>query len=112
MLVNVFGRETPTELTFDQVLGDEIFIASADDKRFQGITGDDGCHRLGISTTPGSELRPWSVSAEATVEDVNRQAWTASTSVLVHPSALYVGLRSERSFFTGGRRYRDPDGRC
>ena len=102
VLVNVFGRETPTELTFDQVLGDGIFVASAGDKRFQGITGDDGCHRLGISTTPGSELRPWSVSAEATVEDVNRQAWTSSTSVLVHPSALYVGLRSERSFFTGG----------
>ncbi|MCB1968719.1 MAG: hypothetical protein KDI64_22390, partial [Candidatus Accumulibacter sp.] len=33
---------------------------------------------------------------------MNRQAWTASTSLLVHPAALYVGLRSERSFFTGG----------
>ena len=73
------------------------------DDRFQGITGGDGCHHLGISTTPGSELRPWSVSAEATIEDVNRQAWTASASVVVHPSALCVGLRSERSFFTGGR---------
>ena len=102
VLVSIFDRETPIELTFDQVLGDGIFVASAGDKRFQGITGDDGCHCLGISTTPGSELRPWSVSVEATVEDVNRQAWTASTSVLVHPSALYVGLRSERSFFTGG----------
>ena len=96
--VSIFDRETLVELTFDQVLGDGIFVASAGDKRFQGITADDGCHRLGISTTPGSELRPWSVSAEATVEDVNRQAWTASTSLLVHPSALYVGLRSERSF--------------
>jgi uncharacterized protein YfaS (alpha-2-macroglobulin family) len=102
VLVSIFDRETPTELTFDQVLGGGIFVASAGDKRFQGITGEDGCHRLGISTTPGSEQRPWSVSAEATVEDVNRQAWTASTAVLVHASALYVGLRSERLFFTGG----------
>ena len=73
------------------------------DAWFEGVTGDDGSHRLGISTTPGSEPRPWSVSAEATVEDVNRQAWTASASVVVHPSALCVGLRSERSFVTGGR---------
>ncbi len=102
VLVSTFGRETSTELTFDEVFSDGIFIASADGNRFQGITGDDGCHRLGISTTPGSELRPWSVSAEATVEDVNRQAWTASTSIVVHPSALCVGLRSERTFFTGG----------
>ncbi|OBB61228.1 hypothetical protein A6B34_02405 [Mycolicibacterium monacense] len=70
---------------------------------FQGLTGDDGSHHLGISTAPGSEPRPWSVSCEATVEDVNRQAWTASASVVVHPSALCVGLRSERSFVTGGR---------
>lgn len=100
--VSIFDRETPIELTFDQVFSEGSVDTRAGGKRFQGTTGDDGCHRLGISTTPGSELHPWSVSAEATVEDVNRQAWTASTSVLVHPSALYVGLRSERSFFTGG----------
>jgi len=70
---------------------------------FEGLTGDDGTHRLGIATTPSSVPRPWSVSAEATVVDVNRQAWTASVSVVVHPSALCVGLRSERSFVTGGR---------
>lgn len=70
---------------------------------FQGVTGDDGSHSVGISTTPGSEPHPWSVSAEATVEDVNRQAWTASASVVVHPSAVCVGLRSERSFVTAGR---------
>jgi hypothetical protein len=73
------------------------------DASFEGVTGDDGSHRLGISTAPGSEPRPWSVSAEATVEDVNRKAWTASVSVVVHPSALCVGLRSHRSFVTGGR---------
>ena len=100
--VSIFDSETLIELTFDQVFSEGSVDTRAGGKRFQGITGDDGCHRLGISTTPSSELRPWSVSAEATVEDVNRQAWTASTSVLVHPSALYVGLRSERSFFPGG----------
>ncbi len=30
--------------------------------------------------------------------DVNRQAWTARSNLLVHPASLYVGLRSERIF--------------
>ena len=82
---------------------DDEFETHEVDASLAGVTGEDGSHRLRISTTPGSEPRPWSLSAEATVEDVNRQAWTASASVLVHPSAVCVGLRSERSFVTGGR---------
>ena len=70
---------------------------------FEGVTGDDGRHHLAIGTDLGSDPRTWSVCAEATVEDVNRQAWTASSSVLVHPAALCVGVRSQRSFVTGGR---------
>ncbi len=34
--------------------------------------------------------------------DVNRQAWTAPATLLVHPADLYVGLRSERSFVQKG----------
>lgn len=98
VLVSMFGRETPVELAFHQVLSDEV-----GGRRFQGVTGNDGCHRLSIRTAAGSESRPWSVSAEATIDDVNRQAWSASASVLVHPSELCVGLRSERSFVTGGK---------
>ena len=69
---------------------------------FEGVTGDTGSHHLEILTAPGSEPHPWSVSTEATVTDVNRQAWTASAPVVVHPSALCVGLRPERSFVAGG----------
>ena len=46
--------------------------------------------------------RPYSVIAEATVFDVNRQAWTGSTSLMVHPADLYVGLRTERYFVQQG----------
>ena len=35
--------------------------------------------------------------------DVNRQAWAAATSLLVHPAELYVGLRSERTFVERGQ---------
>jgi uncharacterized protein YfaS (alpha-2-macroglobulin family) len=40
--------------------------------------------------------------AEATVFDVNRQAWASTTSLLVHPADLYVGLHSERTFVERG----------
>jgi hypothetical protein len=33
---------------------------------------------------------------------VNRQGWTAGTTLLVHPADLYVGLRSERTFVERG----------
>ena len=35
--------------------------------------------------------------------DVNRQAWAGTTSLLVHPAELYVGLRSERTFVQRGQ---------
>ncbi len=34
--------------------------------------------------------------------DVNRQAWAANTSLLVHPADLYVGIRSARTFVEQG----------
>jgi len=48
------------------------------------------------------EPRPYSIMAEAVVMDVNRQAWAATTSLLVHPADRYVGLRSDRSFVEQG----------
>ena len=46
----------------------------------------------------GKNPRPISVIAQATVIDVNRQAWASSTSLLVHPAELYIGLRSQKYF--------------
>ena len=34
--------------------------------------------------------------------DVNRQAWSSSTTLLVHPASLYIGLRSDRYFVERG----------
>ena len=45
---------------------------------------------------------PSTVTAQATVYDVNRQAWASSTDLLVHPSEVYVGLRSDRNFVRQG----------
>ncbi len=46
---------------------------------------------------------PHNLMAEATVQDVNRRTWTAETSVLVHPAAVYVGLKSDTTFIQKGK---------
>lgn len=45
---------------------------------------------------------PVTISAQSTVTDVNRQAWSASTSVLVHPADRYVGIRTASTFVDSG----------
>ena len=69
---------------------------------FSGVTDASGNHYLRMDFDEAFSLRPFSVLAEATVFDVNRQAWAGTTSLLVHPANLYVGLRSERYFVERG----------
>jgi uncharacterized protein YfaS (alpha-2-macroglobulin family) len=66
-------------------------------------TDASGRHRLRIDFERGVAPRPRTIEAQASVTDVNRQAWTATASLLVHPAALYVGLRSERLFVERGQ---------
>lgn len=70
---------------------------------FTGKTDATGQHYLQLDFGAGGEPKPVSVLAEATVMDVNRQAWTGATTLLVHPASLYVGLRSERYFVNQGQ---------
>ncbi|MGH9829538.1 MAG: MG2 domain-containing protein, partial [Blastocatellia bacterium] len=69
---------------------------------FEGKTDFAGVHHLRIDFDSANPPRPYNVTAEASVTDVNRQAWSASASMLVHPADLYVGLRSHRTFVQPG----------
>ncbi|HZO08573.1 MAG TPA: alpha-2-macroglobulin family protein, partial [Myxococcota bacterium] len=70
---------------------------------FAARTDAAGRHRLRIDfERQPDEPRPRLFTAEATVMDVNRQAWTAQASLLVHAADRYVGLRSERTFVQKG----------
>jgi hypothetical protein len=69
---------------------------------FTGRTDASGNHYLRLDFESGEQPRPYSVMAESTVFDVNRQAWAGTTSLMVHPADLYVGLRSERYFVEQG----------
>ncbi len=72
---------------------------------FTGKTDPSGQHYLQLDFQQEGQPakpRPLSVVAEATVMDVNRQAWASATTLLVHPANLYIGLRSERYFVSRG----------
>jgi uncharacterized protein YfaS (alpha-2-macroglobulin family) len=71
---------------------------------FAGKTDASGTHYLGVDfNQQGSQdPQPQSVSAQATVTDVNRQAWSSTTSLLVHPADVYVGIRSDSYFVEKG----------
>lgn len=69
---------------------------------FSGVTDAEGKHYLKLAFGVSDDAQPVSISAESTVMDVNRQAWTSRTNLLVHPAELYVGLRSERYFVARG----------
>jgi len=73
---------------------------------FTGKTDATGTHYLGLDFKaqgdPAKDPQPYSVVAQGTVMDVNRQAWSASTTLLIHPADVYIGLRSAAYFVERG----------
>ncbi len=65
---------------------------------FKGVTDAAGIHRLKIDFESVKPPRPYTISASTSVQDVNRQTWSSSTSLLVHPADLYVGIKTPRTF--------------
>lgn len=73
-------------------------------ENFSAVTDAGGEHGLAITIGTEGKPRPVSVTASATVTDVTRQSITGSTSALVHPSDLYVGMKGARTFVQTGER--------
>lgn len=71
--------------------------------QFSGKTNALGEHTLHMDFLSSKPAYPMSVSAQATVTDVNRQAWSSGTNLMVHPSERYVGLRREKLFVDAGK---------
>jgi uncharacterized protein YfaS (alpha-2-macroglobulin family) len=71
-------------------------------EEFTGRTDASGKHRLRIDFDSVKPARPSTVTAEASVTDVNRQTWNSTATMLVHPADLYVGLKSEKTFVQQG----------
>lgn len=102
----IFGIWQPWWWYYQPVIEGEGFgpydMGYGDVQTYEGVTDASGEHYLRLDFEETEEARPHSVIAEATVFDVNRQAWAGTTSLLVHPAELYVGLRSERIFVDRG----------
>lgn len=96
----------PYDCCFDFGVAESSFyppeFAETTYETFSGLTDATGNHYLRLEFDENPEPRPYSIQADASVMDVNRQAWAAGTSLLVHPSELYVGLRSEQTFVERG----------
>ncbi len=102
----VFGRWQPWWYAYEPVYYGEGYWPSYEEtivETFSGVTDASGNHYLRLDFNQPDVPRPHSVLAEATVMDVNRQAWAATTSLLVHPAELYVGLRCDRTFVQRGQ---------
>ncbi|HUJ59836.1 MAG TPA: Ig-like domain-containing protein [Kofleriaceae bacterium] len=67
-----------------------------------GKTDATGQHVLHLDFLAVHPAMPMSVTATASVTDLNHQQWTASSALIVHPSALYVGLRTKKPFVQQG----------
>ncbi len=70
---------------------------------WESHTDAQGEHRMRIDFDALDPSYPMSLAVNATVTDVNRQAWSASSTLLVHPASVYVGLRPEKAFVTAGQ---------
>lgn len=69
---------------------------------FAGKTDETGEHVLRADFVWNKPERAWTVTAEGTAQDVNRQQWTGRTSFVVHPAELYVGVKPTRPFYNKG----------
>jgi uncharacterized protein YfaS (alpha-2-macroglobulin family) len=94
----------------DGIYAPEIFMSFPDDgsmgegaQVFGSRTDPTGNHYLRMKFLTADEPRPYSVAADASISDVNRQTMAGSTSLLVHPSGLYVGIRNDSIFVDPGQ---------
>jgi uncharacterized protein YfaS (alpha-2-macroglobulin family) len=65
-------------------------------------TDASGAHVMHMDFLSLNPAVPMSVVANASVTDVNRQTWSASSAMIVHPSLAYVGLKMQKPFVEKG----------
>src|SRR6185503_4601086 len=80
----------------------ESYYGQSNHKEIIGRTDATGQHRIRIDFDSVRPAMPSTVFAQASVEDANRQSWSPSATLLVHPAKLYVGLKSEHTFIQKG----------
>ncbi|MEO1338063.1 MAG: hypothetical protein AAFV29_20635, partial [Myxococcota bacterium] len=85
--------------TFQDVDANDNFKS----RRFYAQTNAKGQHALRIDLTAIDPPRVCRMEMTAAVADVNRQKWSGSSTIVVHPSKAYVGLRLTSGFGEAGQ---------
>lgn len=94
-----FGTWTPWWRIYDGgYYGGRPGYGGGASQSFKGVTDASGKHLLKVDFESVKPPRPYAITAASSVQDVNRQTWSSSTSLLVHPASLYVGIRTPRTF--------------
>jgi uncharacterized protein YfaS (alpha-2-macroglobulin family) len=65
-----------------------------------GRTDGRGVHAIEVVPARAEPAYPHSLEVNVSVEDLSRQNFATNESLIVHPSDVYVGLRTTRSFST------------
>jgi hypothetical protein len=97
-----YGRGRHSGIDDGEDLGGVNADSNPKTETFLAKTNPNGIHNLRIDFDSVNPAQPTSLNVQATVTDVNRQAISSSSTLLVHPSNLYVGLRSEKTFIDKG----------
>jgi uncharacterized protein YfaS (alpha-2-macroglobulin family) len=102
-----FGTWHPWWFMYDEFGGPrQPGGGDAQTQTFTGKTDASGTHYLKLDFKaqgdPAKNPQPYSVTANGSVMDVNRQAWASTTTLLIHPADVYVGLRSKAYFVERG----------
>jgi uncharacterized protein YfaS (alpha-2-macroglobulin family) len=65
-------------------------------------TNPQGVHRIRLDFDAVEPAYPMNLDLVGSVTDVNRQSWAGRTSILVHPSDDYVGIKLAKGFIRAG----------
>lgn len=96
-----FGTWVPWWRGFDY---DGGYRGGGSSQSFKGVTDASGKHLLKVDFQSVKPPRPYTITAASSVQDVNRQTWSSTTSLLVHPASLYVGIKTPRTFVQKGEK--------
>ena len=73
---------------------------------FAGTTDGSGKHHLDMQFRAMAAPVPVQVSVSGSITDVNRQTWSSQDTLLVHPSAAYVGVKPDQAYYDKGEEVR------
>lgn len=86
-----------SSFTFDSKCNRINFDSDNDraQKTLDGVSGVNGIDSVSLRCSKLDFIEPVDLTVEPTLQDLNRQEWSASTSVRVHPASVYVGLKQK-----------------